>query len=332
VEVAGPMSSAGRSLIRITLRVSLRAGRASHDSSKEPLDRKDLAMAAKRLPEQVPLRAELPWPVDLKQLHPIVRETLRCYRLRAWGDALHFSPGVSETMVERSIQILEVIVRECERRGVSVESSRARSRGQFHPVFKLEKGEVEIGLREKDILSYEQGTYGRTKVYTPTGFLIFSLESLNLYHFHGRKRWEERANKALETWTSEIVESIVGAAAYLSEVEEKLEKYERFQQASKAMQSFHQSVCEIQEKALSRLLSDTKYVTIARELHAYIDEIEKRLALEAEPSCESTYWLAWAKFIEAELDPLRPGKEPWNEPAFRKFMIDVVPPVKADGS
>lgn len=284
-------------------------------------------MAAKKKVEQTPLRTDLPIAVDLKKLHPHVRETMEAIKRREWSPGIRFNLDVSEEMVERSIQILQAIVRGCENRGMTVQVPKASQRSVIQPVLKLDRGEVEIRLREPSTQRVEPGPYGSTRVYTPTGYLIFTLENWNLYHYKGRKRWEERANKALETWVTDIVESIIGAANFLSSYQDKKDREELFRRATEAMSTFHKSVAETQEKALTRILGSARNVSIARELRAYIGEVEKRVEQGMDSPEDAEAWLAWARFVAIEMDPLSPGKEPWQEPAFRKLVLDLVPPI-----
>ena len=284
-------------------------------------------MATKPDSTQAPLRAELPFPVDLKKLHPWVQKTWDNYRQRKWRPCVCFNLSVSRELVERSIQIIESVVRGCESRGVYLNAPVESPHRVVHPRFKIGKGEVDIYLREPCTRSYEKGQFGRTRVDTPTGYLVFTLEGL-LYHYKGRKRWEERANKSLETWIAEIVESIQGAAIHLSKQVEEREDEEHFWERRKEMESFHKSVKEIQDTSLTKLLGDARSVSIVRDLRAYIAEMEKRLEQGGIDVLEDAQaWLKWASSVVTEVDPLAPGREPWQEPAFRKLVLDLVPPV-----
>ena len=94
------------------------------------------------------------------------------------------------------------------------------------------------------------------------------------------------------------------------------------------MESFHKSVKEIQDTSLTKLLGDARSVSIVRDLRAYIAEMEKRLEQGGIDVLEDAQaWLKWASSVVTEVDPLAPGREPWQEPAFRKLVLDLVPPV-----
>lgn len=292
-------------------------------------------MASKENVEQEPLRAELPIAVDLKKLHPRVQATFESLIPRDQKRRDGFNVAVSEKLVHRAIMILEAVVRLCESHGFLVKPP-AEAKGlpdSCRPEycwFQVGDGCVSVYLMEahRRVVRKSSLGFGDHYDYEATGHLCFVIEPGGITGFRGRRRWEDRINKSLETWVLQIVRQIeVVGPRVAKQVEMEIEE-EQLRKRATATSNFFSMLRGTQEAAIRRLIEDGRRLTAAQALREYTAHVEEHLKRgEIEISDDVVAWLRWSQFVAAEIDPIGLGEQPWKDPYFRRLVLDLAGPV-----
>lgn len=146
-------------------------------------------------------------------------------------------------------------------------------------------------------------------IYTPSGRLNLKLDHAGWYSYP-RKQWGERGRMQLEDRLDEVVIDIVQFAAYEKEKAELEAK----------RQAEHEARVMRERERLQRLAHERlKRAALFREVHAwqkaqrlyrYIKTVEAAplgVLSHFETEVARARWIAWARAIAAELDPLQRG-------------------------
>jgi len=246
----------------------------------------------------------------------------------------HFSMSTSKGAQKRALDFLNRLVHLAEREGILVHPDTpaqpiSRNPWDYVPAnivqFYWKDQEVGIHLNER-MRRTEKPNSDRSDrfEYEPTGRLDCTL--VNDCAFAGRTYWKDGKRQQIEAFIPSIVEAIKAIAeqktVYLAQEAIKKERQRQIDSIMAGLR--HQEYQE--EFALKRAMDDAASFAQAETLRSFANVAEARLSAHGrviQPGSGIALWLQWLHLRADMIDPLAPGKAPW-EP-FVKNVLKTEP-------
>jgi hypothetical protein len=208
------------------------------------------------------------------------------------------SVAVSEAQVHRTLLILDTLIREFEKRGVTVipVSDEKMSR------LVVGAENIDFYVREQSQQAVEKGGYYERRVYSPKGKFSLVLDA------YPSRAWHERKAKRLE----ELFGEIVAGALELGEIR-KVDRLEREEQHRRWEEEWWlrelQEEARKKEEAKERAFgAEVRKWNLCKMMREYILESESALesnSLDPVDRGKALAWIAWAKRYVEGIDPLK---------------------------
>lgn len=225
----------------------------------------------------------------------------------SYSDTLHstnkgcFDVVVSKTSLHRSLLICEAIVRCASAAGVDI-----KSEGNSL-IFDFGQDSFGFSIREKSN-RIEQDTTSPWKSYEykPSGELRIQVEAAEFLPGI-RWQWKDGKVQRLEQVITSFITAVPQIAAKLKEQRLEREERSRLWELERQEQEKQRKQAEREAQLRSELLDLAREWTEACRIRAFCDSFQKSPELINSQVSESSkeQWLAWARSIADEIDPIR---------------------------
>ncbi|WP_324715285.1 hypothetical protein U7230_07785 [Carboxydochorda subterranea] len=266
--------------------------------------------------------------------HPLVRSTLDALRrwtpdrdglLRVRGAEGSLDVAVSPSSVDRAMRILDALLKAVESRGGRVLVRRhpdawvRAGMQRADTLVEVQGQQVQFRLREllnrrphTPTLEEQQAraryswAFAPMWDYTPCGRL--SLEIVSYWPGNARKRWTDGARERLEECLGEVVVALEQAARAMREQQEAEERARQRQAEEERRRRLQELERQREEARRRQLAEEAERWHLARRVRAYISAVEQQAKLrgmDTGPEGALGRWIAWARSVVDELDPLK---------------------------
>jgi hypothetical protein len=277
----------------------------------------------RRVAKRVAVRASGPAvvePAGPLPLHAVTRDTKRALAggwthstygtLNPKVDVPHFALSVTPPQVTRALDLLNRLIWLFEKNGFELQPPKAAG-GSYVLVFRETGTALDASLREpverygRELTAEDKQrsyVWDRWK-YRPTGRFRFALNEY--YPVGTQKTWVDGKHWRLEDLLPEIVEGcIVCARGLHAQHQVWAEERRRAEEESKRRQELERRQAEetARRGRLREAATDWRQVEAIRQ---FLAACEGRFGEGREPSEAERRWLAWARAVADQLDPLK---------------------------
>jgi hypothetical protein len=220
------------------------------------------------------------------------------------GDPLDISVGPNN--VERSLRILDSLLKEIEKRGYGLRTYRENN--SYWMLIKKDKDEVYFQLREKGsrIKISDKDQRWPEYSYTPTGEL-----QLVLFRETYDRTGKVLSDTQTQTLEERLDEFFIKLETVVDQVRKrrlKIEEYHRQQKKARKIEKASKEQHEEEVQRQRKLEMRAQSFTTSQYIYDFIDEIEKqqaKLDLNEEDEMKFKAWIIWAKNHADRLNPIK---------------------------
>lgn len=266
--------------------------------------------------------------------HPLIRSTLDALRrwkphtdglLRVGRAEGSLDVAVSPASVDRAMRILDALIKAVESRGGRVvvwqhRDGWARVGAEEAGTFAELEGQ-RVGFRLRELVNRRPLTPTRQEQqararhswpfvpawdYTPSGRL--SLEIVSYWHDTVRRRWTDGKSQRLEDCVGKIVVALEQAARARRERQEAEERARQQRAEEERRRWLEQLEREREEGRRRRLVEEAERWRLVQRIRAYVAAVGEQArakGIDTGPGTPVGGWIAWARSVANELDPMR---------------------------
>jgi hypothetical protein len=212
------------------------------------------------------------------------------------------SIAVSEAQVQRTLLILDTLIREFEERGVTlipVSDEKLR-----RPVVGSE--DIDFYVREQSKQTIEKGSSYDRHVYSPNGKLSLVLDA------YPSRAWHERKTKRLDESLGEIVVGTLELGEIVKVRRLEQEEQHRLWEEEWRLRELQEEARKKEEARERAFRAEVRKWNLCKMMREYIVERERALecnSLDPVDKEKAREWIAWAKGYVKSIDPLKRGVE-----------------------
>lgn len=255
--------------------------------------------------------------------HKFVRQTEKALRGQkpdytyGWiypgGDTMSFRVKICKDSIERTLEILDSLVKEADKRGIEITEEKLERSVRL--AFKASEELIQFSIVEKverRVVEPEDGrvSYRKEYSYHPTGKLEFQFE--HVYGVTARWKWGDGSTQRIEDFITTILDSVphIGVEKHRVHLEREAE-HRRWEEEANLRKERERQIA-LEKTRRERLFSQMERWKTGRELLSFAESARTATA-HLEKTSELQTWLAWIESLAHEANPFTDKTTPWDE-------------------